>query len=135
MVRTLISSGSKSEHDFGFSRAVVQDDWCFVTGMTGPDPGTGIFPESVVEQVRNALNAVEKSLKEAGFAVTDVVRVKYYIGDHAYWSMIGPVLGEVFGNIRPACTCLICGLVDPAIKIEIEVTAFRTDSAATDTRS
>ena len=93
MTRTLISSGSPFETAVGYSRAVVQGDWCFVSGTTGYDPGTRAMPEDVKDQVRNALGVVEKALAQAGFALSDVVRATYYITDMAYWDEIGPVLG------------------------------------------
>ncbi|MGE0232253.1 MAG: RidA family protein [Flavobacteriaceae bacterium] len=125
MTRKLISSGSPFEKTVGYSRAVVQEPWCFVAGTTGYDPQTRAMPEDVRDQVRNALKVVEAALAEAGFALKDVVRATYYITDMAYWDEIGPVLGEAFGDIRPAATCLVCGLVKPEMKFEVEVTALR----------
>lgn len=125
MTRTLISSGSPFEKQVGYSRAVVQGDWCFVAGTTGYDPDSRAMPEAVADQARNALKVIEKALGDAGFALTDVVRVTYYITDPGYWDLIGPVLGAAFGDIRPAATCLVAGLIKPEMKIEIEVTALR----------
>ncbi|MDB5701634.1 MAG: RidA family protein [Sphingomonadales bacterium] len=125
MTRKLISSGSPFEATVGYSRAVVQGDWCFVAGTTGYDYASMTMPEDVTDQARNALATIAKALGEGGFAVTDVVRASYYISDAAYWSVIGPVLGGVFGDIRPAATCLVTGLVTPEMKIEIEVTAYK----------
>jgi enamine deaminase RidA (YjgF/YER057c/UK114 family) len=125
MTRTLISSGSPFEKAVGYSRAVVQGDWCFVAGTTGYDPETRIMPDDVCVQVRNAVAVVEAALTEGGFALTDVVRATYYITDIAYWDIIGPVLGERFGDIRPAASCIVCGLVKPEMKFEVEVTALR----------
>jgi enamine deaminase RidA (YjgF/YER057c/UK114 family) len=125
VTRTLISSGSPFERQVGYSRAVVQGDWCFVAGTTGYDPETRAMPDDVRDQTRNAITVIGQSLAEAGFAFADVVRATYYITDAAYWDAIGPVLGELFGEIRPAATCLIAGLVKPEMKIEIEVTALR----------
>jgi enamine deaminase RidA (YjgF/YER057c/UK114 family) len=125
MTRTLISSGSPFEATVGYSRAVVQGDWCFVAGTTGYDYASMTMPEDVTDQARNALATIAKALGEGGFAVTDVVRATYYISDAAYWSVIGPVLGGVFGDTRPAATCLVTGLVTPEMKIEIEVTAYK----------
>ncbi|MCB1475193.1 MAG: RidA family protein [Rhodobiaceae bacterium] len=125
MTRKLISSGSPFEKTVGYSRAVVQEPWCFVAGTTGYDPQTRAMPEDVKDQVRNALKVVGAALAEAGFALRDVVRATYYITDMAYWDEIGPVLGEAFGDIRPAATCLVCGLVKPEMKFEVEVTALR----------
>jgi enamine deaminase RidA (YjgF/YER057c/UK114 family) len=125
MTRKLISSGSPFEKTVGYSRAVVQGDWCFVAGTTGYDPETRVMPEDVNDQVRNALNVAEAALIEGGFALSDVVRATYYITDMAYWDIIGPVLGERFGDIRPAASCIVCGLVKPEMKFEVEMTALR----------
>jgi enamine deaminase RidA (YjgF/YER057c/UK114 family) len=127
LTRTLISSGSPFETQVGYSRAVVQGDWCFVAGTTGYDPETKAMPDSVADQAANALKVIGKALDQAGFAFADVVRATYYITDARYWDEIGPVLGGTFGNIRPAATCLVSGLIKPEMKIEIEVTALRKD--------
>lgn len=125
MTRRLISSGSPFEKQVGYSRAVVQGDWCFVAGTTGPDPVTKEFPESAAEQAKNALAIIEKALAEAGFALSDVVRATYYFTDAAYWDEVGPTLGAAFGEIRPASSALVVGLVKPEMKVEIEVTALK----------
>jgi enamine deaminase RidA (YjgF/YER057c/UK114 family) len=124
-MRKLISSGSPFEATVGYSRAVVQGDWCFVAGTTGYDPATREMPEDVRDQARNALGVIRSALEQAGFALADVVRATYYITDPRYWDEAGSTLGEFFGEIRPAATCLVVGLVKPEMKIEIEVTALR----------
>lgn len=125
MTRTLISSGSPLEAQYGYSRAVVQGDWCFVAGTTGPNPDGSGFAASVVTQAENAFAIVEKAMAQQGFTLADVVRATYYITDASYWPEIQPVLGAKFGDIRPASSCLICGLVNPAMKFEIELTALK----------
>lgn len=125
MTRTLISSGSPFEKSVGYSRAVVQGDWCFVAGTTGYDPITREMPESAAEQAKNALAVIAKALGEAGFALADVVRATYYFTDAAYWDEVGPTLGAAFGDIRPAASAIVVGLVKPEMKVEIEVTALR----------
>lgn len=125
MTRRLISSGSPFEGQVGYSRAVIEGDWAFVAGTTGYDPETRVMPESAADQARNALALIARTLEGAGFAMADVVRATYYFTDAAYWDEVGPVLGEVFGGIRPAATALIVGLIKPEMKVEIEVTALR----------
>lgn len=125
MVRRLISSGSPFEAQIGYSRAVAHGDWCFVAGTTGYDYATMTMPESVEDQARNALATIDQALADAGFAMTEIVRATYYITDSSYWEPLGAVLGAVFGEIRPAATCLVTGLIKPEMKIEIEVTACR----------
>jgi enamine deaminase RidA (YjgF/YER057c/UK114 family) len=125
VTRTRISSGSPFEKQVGYSRAVVQGDWCFVAGTTGRDPDSGEMPEDVRDQTRNAFRIIEAALHEGGFTLADVVRATYYITDIDYHDIIAPLLGEKFGDIRPAATMIVCGLVRPEMKVEIEVTASR----------
>ncbi len=125
MARRLISSGSPFEATVGYSRAVVQGDWCFVAGTTGFDYAVMSMPDTLEDQARNALATIEKALIEGGFAMADVVRVTYYLAEVGDWERVGPVLGEIFGDIRPAATCIIAELVAPEMRIEIEATAFK----------
>ena len=127
-MRRLISTGSPFEKTAGYSRAVVDGDWCFVSGTTGYDYATMTMPESVEQQTRNCLATISRALDEGGFALADVVRAHYYIADAAYVDQVFPILGEAFGEIRPAATMIVCGLNKPEMKIEIEVTALRRRS-------
>jgi 2-iminobutanoate/2-iminopropanoate deaminase len=124
-MRRLISSGSPFEAASGYSRAVLDGEWVFVAGTTGFDYRAMTISPDPVAQARQAFANIGAALTEAGASLADVVRVRYYLPDLADWPLITPVLGEVFGEIRPAATALVCGLVDPRMKIEIEVTARR----------
>jgi enamine deaminase RidA (YjgF/YER057c/UK114 family) len=125
-MRRLISSGNPLEAEVGYSRAVVQGDWCFVAGTTGRDPATGLVPDDVADQARVALAIIARALAEGGFAMADVVRATYYVTDPSYCDAITPILGAVFGTVRPAATMVVvAGLVSPALRVEIEVTAFK----------
>ena len=125
MTRVNISGGSPYEPKLGYSRAVVQGDWCFVAGTTGVDPVTKTFPDSVLEQAQNALATIKSVLEGAGFSLENVVRANYIITDAAYMEQSIPALSESFGEIRPAATMIVAGLGNPAMKIGIEVTAFK----------
>jgi enamine deaminase RidA (YjgF/YER057c/UK114 family) len=124
-MRRLISSGSRFEAEAGYSRAVADGDWVFVAGTTGFDYVQMAIAEDPAEQARQALRNIETALAESGASLAEVVRVRYYVPNPADWPAIVTVLGEVFGMIRPAATAVFCGLVDPRMKIEIEVTAKR----------
>ena len=126
MARKLISTGSPFEKQAGFSRAVVDGDWCFVAGTTGYEYPSMVMPEGVEAQARNTLATIAAALKEAGFEMKDVVRARYYITNRDDIATVFPVLGEVFGEIRPAATMVICDLNTPDMKIEMEVTAKRS---------
>ena len=124
-MRQLISSGSPFEAAGGYSRAVVDGEWVLVAGTTGFDYAAMTIADDPAEQTRQTLRNIEAALAEAGASLADVVRVRYYVPDAADWPRIMPVLGKAFAAIRPAATALICGLVDPRMKIEIEATARR----------
>ncbi|MFN3854860.1 MAG: RidA family protein [Phreatobacter sp.] len=124
MDRRLISTGSPFERTAGYSRAVVQGGFVFVAGTTGYDYATMTLPESVEDQARNCLRTIAATLAEAGTSMAEVVRATYYITDAADADRVFPIVGEVFGDIRPAATLLVvAGLYRPEMKIEIEVTA------------
>jgi reactive intermediate/imine deaminase len=123
--RKLISSGSSFEKLAGFSRAVVDGDWVFVSGTTGYDYATMTISPDLEVQTRQTFANVSAALAQAGCTLDDVVRVHYYLSDQSYFEKVGPIFGEYFKNARPAATALVCALVTREIKIEIEVTARR----------
>lgn len=126
MTRRLISSGSPFERDIGYSRAVVEGDWVFVAGTTGFDYSTMAIADDVVEQAEQCFKNISIALAEADCTLKDVVRVRYILPDRDDFEPCWGVLSKHFGDIRPAATMLVAGLSDPRMKIEIEVTAHRT---------
>jgi enamine deaminase RidA (YjgF/YER057c/UK114 family) len=120
-----ISTGSPFEKTMGYSRAVVKGGWCFVSGVTGYDYATMEIPDDLAAQARNCFATIAKVLTEAGFGMGDIVRVQYTLTDVAFVEAIVPVLGETLGEVRPAATMVIAGLIKPEMKVEIEVTAFK----------
>jgi enamine deaminase RidA (YjgF/YER057c/UK114 family) len=126
MPRRLISTGAPFEKTAGYSRAVVDGDFCFVAGTTGYDYATMTMPDPVEEQARNCFRTIARVLEEAGFALGDVVRAAYYITDHSDADRVLAVCGEFLADIRPAATLLVvAGLYKPEMKVEIELTARR----------
>ncbi|MBL3584811.1 RidA family protein [Rhodovulum sulfidophilum] len=107
----------------GYSRAVVLDGWVFVAGTTGYDYATMTMPDRVEAQCANALATISAALAEAGASLDDAVRVRYILPDPAEFPACWPVLSEAFARARPAATMISAGLMEPEIKIEIEVTA------------
>ena len=124
-MRRLISSGSTFEQEIGFSRAVVDGDWIFVSGTTGFDYATMTIPEGVVQQTEQCLRNIEAALGEAGSSLRDVVRVTYIVPDAADFPQCWPTLRKRFGETRPAATMIAADLIDPRVRIEIQVTAHR----------
>jgi len=125
MNRKLISSGSTFEAEIGYSRAVVQGDWIFVSGTTGFDYATMTISEELERQTEQCLRNIEAALVQAGSGLADVVRVTYVLPDGGDFPKCWPVLRKYFGEVRPAAMMIAAGLADPRMKIEIEVTALR----------
>jgi len=123
--RKLISSGSSFERDIGYSRAVADGDWVFVSGTTGFDYATMTIAEDVVAQAEQCLKNIAHALGQADATLGDVVRVTYILREAAEFERCWPVLRRWFGEVRPAATMIEARLADPRIRIEIEVTAKR----------
>jgi enamine deaminase RidA (YjgF/YER057c/UK114 family) len=127
--RRLISTGSPMETAFGYSRAVVQDPWVFVAGTTGYDYARMTMPEDVAEQARNCWATIERTLRDAGSDLSDIMRATYYVTDVAYAEPVLEICGEILRDIRPAATLLVvAGLLKPEMKVEIEVTALKASA-------
>lgn len=104
---------------------MVKGDWCFVSGVTGYDYADMTMPNDPCQQARNCFTTIFAILDQAGFAPDDIVRVQYTITDAALVDDIAPALSDALGQIRPAATMIIAGLIRPEMRVEIEVTAFR----------
>ncbi len=124
-MRRLISTGSPMERQAGYSRAVVDGDWIFISGTTGYDYETMVMPDDVAQQTHNCFATIRKVLEDADASLEDVVRMNYIVTDRSYVDIVFPIFGEYLGLIRPAATLIVAGLINDDMKIEIEVTARR----------
>ena len=129
MTRQYISSGSTFEQQIGYSRAVVDGEWVFVSGTTGFDYANMALPDGLLEQTEQCFRNIESALRQAGSSLNDVVRVTYILPNAAEFPECWPVLRRHFGEIRPAATMISAGLADPRMRIEIEVTARKRAGA------
>jgi enamine deaminase RidA (YjgF/YER057c/UK114 family) len=127
--RTRISSGSLFEEQIAYSRAVVAGDWIFVSGTTGFDYATMTIADDLPAQTEQCLKNIAAALQQAGASLQDVVRVTYVLPDASAFEQCWPVLRNYFGAVRPAAMMISAGLLDPRMKIEIEVTALRSAAA------
>ncbi len=124
MAKRLISSGSSFEAVAGYSRAVVDGQYVHVAGTTGFDYARMTIEPDARAQCHQCFANIAAALKDAGCSLDDVVRVRYYLTDVALFEQLAPVFGTYFSKARPAATALVCGLVDPRMLLEIEVTAL-----------
>lgn len=123
--RRAISSGSKFEKLAGYSRAVVDGEWIFISGTAGYDIANDRFPDDPAEQTRIALKVIADTLAQADATLADIVRVRVYLADAGDLMAVAPILGETFDDPRPTNTTIVCAFAVPGIKVEIEVTALR----------
>ncbi|WP_417583124.1 RidA family protein [Pelagibacterium sp.] len=127
--RWAISSGSKLEKLAGYSRAVVDGEWVFVSGTAGHNPDGTISPDPE-EQTRQSLRTIGEALSKAAADLSDIVKLNVYVADRKDVMTVSKVLGEHFSDPRPTNTTIICGFPVEEIKVEIEATALcRTKSA------
>jgi enamine deaminase RidA (YjgF/YER057c/UK114 family) len=125
MARRLISSGSQFEHDIGYSRAVVEGEWIFVSGTTGFEYATMSISDQLLDQTEQCFKNIQAALQQAGADLSDVVRVTYIVPKADRFRECWPVLRKYFGTVRPAATMICAGLADPRMQIEIQVTAHK----------
>jgi enamine deaminase RidA (YjgF/YER057c/UK114 family) len=125
MTRRAIYTGSTFEKMAGYSRAVVDGDWIFVSGTAGFDPKTMVFADNAGDQARQSLKTIAGALAEAGASLSDVVQVRVYLSDRAHVMDVSKILGETFSDPRPTNTTIICGFAVDEIMVEIEVVALR----------
>jgi enamine deaminase RidA (YjgF/YER057c/UK114 family) len=119
----LISSGSSLEERYGYSRAVLTGNHVHVAGTAPIMPDDADPPADPYGQMRRCLEIAETALREAGASLADVVRTRVFMTDAGYAPDVMRAHGEVFGDIRPACTGVIVGLLDPRWVVEIELDA------------
>jgi enamine deaminase RidA (YjgF/YER057c/UK114 family) len=131
MVKQFISSGSKFESVAGYSRALVDAPFVFVSGTTGFDYDTMQISPDLEAQTEQCMKNIAKALGEAGASLDDVVRVTYYLTAKEQFGIIGPIVGHHFRAARPAASAVVVGLVDERMLIEIEVTARLPEGRAT----
>lgn len=129
-MKNRIFSGSPFEELAGYSRAVIDGDWIFVSGTVGTLPDGGGIPESVDDQMERIVAILTQTLAQARSSLADVVRCRVFISDARDVEAVSKLLGRYFGDIRPANTTLITGIPAPGAKVEIEVTARRGAGSA-----
>jgi len=121
--RKYISSGSEFESKIGYSRAVVDGNYVFLSGTTGYNYETMSISSDPVEQAEQCFKNIENALIQAGSSIDDIVRVHYIYPNKLDFEPCWPVFKKYLVNAKPAATMFVAGLLDDAMKLEIEVTA------------
>ncbi len=123
MSRKYINSGSEFEASIGYSRAVVDGDYVFVSGTTGYDYSNMTIADDVVAQAEQCFLNIQQALIQAGSDLDQVVRIRYIFPEKEDFKPCWPVFKKYLEKARPAATLIIAGLMEDCMKLEIEVTA------------
>jgi enamine deaminase RidA (YjgF/YER057c/UK114 family) len=125
MARQQVSSGTIWEERYGYSRAVRVGNWVAVAGTTASDENSQIVGEGDPHaQAVYIFRKIERALEPLGAGLKDVIRVRMFVVEEAYWEPTARAMGEFFRDIRPASTLVVVkGLINPKMLVEIEVDA------------
>ena len=123
--RWTINSGSKFEEMAGYSRAVIDGRWVFVSGTAGYNFEDGSISDDPAEQTRQSLRTIAHALEQAGSSLADIVRVRVFIKKREDVMAVSKILGETFSDPRPTNTTIICGFAMEEMLVELEVTALK----------
>jgi len=123
--RWTVNSGSKFEELAGYSRAVIDGEWIFISGTAGYNFEDGSISNDAAEQTRQSLRTIAQALEKAGATLADIVRVRVFVADRADIMDVSRVLGQAFSDPRPTNTTIVCGFAEEAMKVELEVTALK----------
>lgn len=124
------SSGSHFERAYGYSRAVRVGETIHVSGTIGMRYRDREMSSDPAEQTRQALRNIDEALGALGSALSDLVQITTYVDCAETWAAVGPVLGEVLGDIRPTNAALVVGFPFPDIRVEISGMAVRGSGGA-----
>lgn len=125
MTRHLLTTGSTFEINGAYSRAVVQEPFCFMSGVTGYDYGTMEISDDLTTQTLQIFETIERVLTEAGFELRDVVSMVCILDDRSTWPQVYDILNQKLSDVRPTLLTYEAKLIEPAMKIELQVTALR----------
>jgi len=125
MKRKLINSGSPFEEKMAYSRAIVQNNWVFVSGTKGYNYKTMTISDDIVVQTEQCFLNIKNTLEQADASLSDIVRVTYILPKANEFEQCWSILQKYLGAIKPAATMFEAGLADSKMKIEIQVTALK----------
>lgn len=109
----------------GYSRAVVDGEWIFVSGTSGFDYETMSISNDVLEQTEQRFINIISALKQADSTLNDIVRAMYILPNSEDFEKCWQILRKYLGEIRPIATMISANFADKRMKIEIQVTAKR----------
>jgi enamine deaminase RidA (YjgF/YER057c/UK114 family) len=122
--RRSVGTGTRYEHQFGYSRAVRQGNVIRVSGTAGLGADGRVVSDGVVEQMRRALEIVRTAIQQLGGTLEDVIMTRVFVSDVRNIDSVATVHGEVFREIRPASSIVKVEFIDPKILVEVEAEAI-----------
>ena len=100
--RRYINLGDQARAGLPFSDAVLVGDTLYLAGKIGLDPETGKPPADPKAEARLALDGLQRTLKEAGMTMDDLVYVQVFCSDVALYDDFNQVYRTYFKKDFPA---------------------------------
>jgi enamine deaminase RidA (YjgF/YER057c/UK114 family) len=119
-------SGSAFEDKVGYARAVIDGEMIYVSGTTGFDPDTQQYPEDVESQCENCFKTIAVALADNAASLNDLLQVRVFVASREEFTRIMPIVKKYCDHARPTNTTVLAELIEPQMRVEIEVTARRS---------
>lgn len=109
-----------------YSQAIVAGGFVFCSGQIPINPATGAIEAVTIEdQTRQSITNLGNVLEAAGLSLANVVKTTVFIKDMNDFAALNKVYAEMFGDTKPARSCVEVARLPKDVKVEIECIAAR----------
>ena len=107
-----------------YSQAIRANGFIFCSGQIPIDPDAGtVVATTAEEQARQAITNLRNVREAAGSGLDKVVKTTVFLGDMNDFAAVNGVYAELFGETKPARSCVQAARLPKDVKIEIEAIA------------
>ena len=124
MSNQVISTSSAPAALGPYSQAIKVGNMVYCSGQIPINPASGLVEAVTVEdQTRQAITNLKNVLEAAGGGLHSVVKTTVFISDMNDFAAVNGVYAELFGETKPARSCVQVARLPKDAKIEIEAIA------------
>ena len=107
-----------------YSQAIRAGGFIFCSGQIPIDPAAGAVVATTAEdQTRQAITNLRNVLEAAGSGLDKVVKTTVFISDMNNFAALNAVYAELFGDAKPARSCVEVARLPKDVMVEIEAVA------------
>ncbi len=125
--KIIYKSDTPWEEKYSYSRGIRIGNIVELSGTTASDKTGVLFPNDAAAQTKYIFEKIERTLQHLKADKTDIIRTRMYITDQKDADTIASIHGSFFKYIDPVSTLVVVQLMDPAMKVEIECSAYIND--------